>query len=182
MYTVEYLQFGKTYLVYNSDNNLFQVTMHERVRFIGLVKNLLKVKENSIEIITYGNGLTVELDYFCAYRINSKTRFTEAVVDYSTNRLTCQTNFIQTKLFRCFKIFIVDSLGNEFKLDKSDSREDEVCFIEQLDIEGRIEPYFIPKDATYDTFRMTLTEESASVMELAAHLISTIQLETVHFT
>ena len=154
--------------------------MLERIRILGLKMNLLKMKDDVLQVIVYGDGLIADLDYFCGYTVNGRTRITPAVVDFETKVLTCQTDFIQTRLYRCHKVFVLDSNGNEFHMDGA-SRLDEVCFIEQIDIEGHIHPHLIPRDATYERFEMRLTEESKTIIQMTDHLIHSIELQTANF-
>ena len=107
---------------------------------------MLKIRETDIQILTYGDGLVEGVDYFCVYEVNSRTRITPAAVDYTSKVLTCSTAFVSTYQHRCISFHIVDSLGNEFKYEEESSIQDEACFIESLDIQGRIKPHLIPQD------------------------------------
>ena len=52
-----------------------------------------------------------------------------AELDIDSGILTCDTDFIDTNDSSCHKIYLIDSLGNEFKLSDL-SNKDQVCFIE----------------------------------------------------
>ena len=122
-------QLGQEYAVNENDGTQLMISMQEKVRVLGVVQNLLMIRDSSIQVITSGTGLVDTLSYFCAYIINSKTRVAMAELDINTGILTCDTDFIDTKDSRCHKIYLIDSLGNEFKLSDS-SNNDQVCFIE----------------------------------------------------
>ena len=123
--------------------------MLEKVRVLGVVQHLLMIRDSQIQVITSGAGLVESLTYFCAYTVNGRTRVAIAELGMSSGILTCESDFIETHVYKCHRIYLIDSLGHEFRLSDTSSR-DQVCFIEQIDVEGTVQPSLIPKDATYD--------------------------------